>query len=198
MPTPLESKIAATDRLRQEGRWDEASRFRDDQRLKLKEAGIKGSAAKEEAWRIMLDWYPPIQQDCTEHFLHLAAYPPIDRNSAHPDFPAAWLAYCTMQAVSSLLLEDPTATAVAAKILEIAIEAAASGEEEAVVRRAFDETEEVFESIVAPAFVAQLARLKGTDQVTQSQRAEIERHLCDVMDPVARFIVLAEEGWEWV
>ena len=89
----LESKIAATDRLRREGRWDEASQFRDDQRMKLRNAGIKGSAAKEEAWRIMLNWYPPIQRDCTQHFLHLAAYPPIDRESAHPDFPAAWLTY---------------------------------------------------------------------------------------------------------
>jgi len=42
MTTPLESRISATDRLRQEGRWDEASRFRDDQRMKLKEAGMRG------------------------------------------------------------------------------------------------------------------------------------------------------------
>ena len=45
--TLLESKIAATDRLRQEGRWDEASRFRDTQRSKLKEAGILVSGDQE-------------------------------------------------------------------------------------------------------------------------------------------------------
>jgi len=119
------------------------------------------------------------------------------RQSAHPDFPAAWLAFCAMRAVSSLLMEDSTDIAVAAKIIEIAIEAAVSDEEKDIIRRAFDETEEVFQSFVKPVFQAQLARFKGEDPETQSLREEIQRQLDDVMNPVARFMVLAEEGWGW-
>ena len=94
-------------------------------------------------------------------------------------------------------MEDSTDIAVAAKIIEIAIEAAVSDEEKDIIRRAFDETEEVFQSFVKPVFQAQLARFKGEDPETQSLREEIQRQLDDVMDPVARFMVLAEEGWGW-
>ncbi|HUE71420.1 MAG TPA: hypothetical protein VMP01_11100 [Pirellulaceae bacterium] len=57
-----ESKIAATDRLRKEGRWDEASRFRDDVRKKLREEGLARNEASEKAWQSMLDKFPPNQE----------------------------------------------------------------------------------------------------------------------------------------
>lgn len=54
-----ESKIDATDRLRQEGRWDEASRYRDEVRRSLKAEGKPAAEAKELAWAAMLEKYPP-------------------------------------------------------------------------------------------------------------------------------------------
>lgn len=55
----MESKIEATERLRREGRWDKASQFRDEQRIRLKEQGFSSTDAKEKAWELMLEAFPP-------------------------------------------------------------------------------------------------------------------------------------------
>jgi hypothetical protein len=55
-----ESKIEATDRLRQEGRWDKASQFKDEVIKRLRDAGKTKSVASEEAWSAMIDQYPPL------------------------------------------------------------------------------------------------------------------------------------------
>ena len=54
-----ESKSAATDRLRREGRWEEASKFRDDKRAEFKIAGMKRTEANNAAWDAMLAEFPP-------------------------------------------------------------------------------------------------------------------------------------------
>ena len=55
-----ESRIAATERLRREGRWDEASHFRDEQRRRFKTDGMSRGEASDAAWAAMLDRYPPL------------------------------------------------------------------------------------------------------------------------------------------
>jgi hypothetical protein len=54
-----ESRIEATDRLRREGRWAAASKFRDDKRREFRAAGQKRAAANDAAWEAMLAEYPP-------------------------------------------------------------------------------------------------------------------------------------------
>lgn len=56
-----ESKSELTDRLRREGRWTEASRYRDKVRNELKVQGVKRSEASERAWEAMADEYPPLE-----------------------------------------------------------------------------------------------------------------------------------------
>jgi len=60
MTTTKESKIDATDRLRREGRWEEAQRYRDEVRKKLRADGMKRTEAGEAAWDAMLDKYRPL------------------------------------------------------------------------------------------------------------------------------------------
>jgi hypothetical protein len=55
-----ESKIHATERLRQEGRWDEASAYRDEVRGRLRSEGMPKSEADEAAWEAMIERYAPI------------------------------------------------------------------------------------------------------------------------------------------
>jgi len=55
-----ESKIGLTERLRQEGRWGEASKFKDQTVKKLRGEGMKRAEAAEEAWRRMAEAYPPL------------------------------------------------------------------------------------------------------------------------------------------
>jgi len=50
-----ESKIVATDRLRQEGRWEVASWYRDRQRQRLRREGLTRREAREKAWEGMLE-----------------------------------------------------------------------------------------------------------------------------------------------
>lgn len=62
----MESKIEATHRLRQEGRWEAASLYRDEVRKRHRSDGMKRSEANEAAWESMLNEYPPIVDEPVE------------------------------------------------------------------------------------------------------------------------------------
>ena len=55
-----ESKIELTERLRREGRWSEASLFKDETLRKLRSDGMTKADAGEEAWRRMAAKFPPL------------------------------------------------------------------------------------------------------------------------------------------
>lgn len=55
-----ESRIDATDRLRREGRWGEASLRRDEARKQLRSEGKNRREANDEAWEAMLEQFPPL------------------------------------------------------------------------------------------------------------------------------------------
>jgi hypothetical protein len=55
-----ESKIALTERLRREGRWAEASKFKDDNLREFRSKGMKRDEASEAAWEALDQAYPPI------------------------------------------------------------------------------------------------------------------------------------------
>ncbi len=83
-----ESKIDLTERLRQEGRWSEASKSKDEIVKKLRADGMKRTEAREEAWEKMSEAYPPLieaGQDCdpavdeVTHLLHDAANFEVER-----------------------------------------------------------------------------------------------------------------------
>lgn len=61
-----ESKVVAMDRLRQDGRWSEASEFRDKIRKELRASGMNRSQAAEEAWIRMMAEYPASDTDAGE------------------------------------------------------------------------------------------------------------------------------------
>ena len=56
-----ESRIELTERLRREHRWSAASRFKDEEIKRLRsEEGLSREDAKERAWQLMADEYPPL------------------------------------------------------------------------------------------------------------------------------------------
>lgn len=55
-----ESKIDLTDRLRREGRWAEASRFKDTALTDFRSKGMKKAEATEAAWDAMEEAFPPL------------------------------------------------------------------------------------------------------------------------------------------
>jgi hypothetical protein len=55
-----ESKIALTERLRREGRWNAASKFKDDALRDFRAKGMKRDEASEAAWDAMEQAFPPI------------------------------------------------------------------------------------------------------------------------------------------
>ena len=55
-----ESKIALTERLRREGRWDAATKFKDDALRDFRSMGMKRDDASDAAWEAMEQAYPPI------------------------------------------------------------------------------------------------------------------------------------------
>jgi hypothetical protein len=55
-----ESKIELTERLRREGRWAEASKFKDSVLAERREKGFKRDEASNAAWEAMEQAFPPI------------------------------------------------------------------------------------------------------------------------------------------
>lgn len=58
-----ESKIDVTERLRREGRWSEASKFKDETVKKLRAEGMKRPEAGEQARETMAKACPPIDPE---------------------------------------------------------------------------------------------------------------------------------------
>lgn len=57
-----ESKIELTHRLQRDGRWNEASAFRDRVRKERREAGDTRDVAGEKAWEAMAQQFPPLNK----------------------------------------------------------------------------------------------------------------------------------------
>lgn len=55
-----ESKIALTERLRREGKWNAASKFKDDALRDFRAKGMKRDEASDAAWEAMEQAFPPI------------------------------------------------------------------------------------------------------------------------------------------
>ena len=55
-----ESRIEATDRLRKEGQWSEASLFCDEERRRLRSEGMTKAEANDQAWEAMVAKFPPL------------------------------------------------------------------------------------------------------------------------------------------
>lgn len=55
-----ETRIQTTERLRREGRWNEASDYREWERQRLRAEGKSRHDAKEESWRLMAESYTPL------------------------------------------------------------------------------------------------------------------------------------------
>ena len=62
----MESKIEATKRLQRDGRWDEASAYRDQIRTELRDEGMTRKQAGETAWARMIEEFPPLATPMSE------------------------------------------------------------------------------------------------------------------------------------
>ena len=94
-----ESKIELTERLRREGRWAEASKFKDETVKKLREGGMKRSDANEKAWEEMAQAFPPLPPSADPPVGEQAAEP--SDGTAEPTFLAAPLADIDVDALWS-------------------------------------------------------------------------------------------------
>lgn len=57
-----ESKITLTHRLQREGRWDEATRFKDEKAAELRKNGMTRKDAQQAGWKAMGEKYPPLPE----------------------------------------------------------------------------------------------------------------------------------------
>ena len=53
-----ETKMALMTRLRAEGRWEEADKFREETRERLRAEGLRREDARQKAWRLTAERYP--------------------------------------------------------------------------------------------------------------------------------------------
>ncbi|HBO43602.1 MAG TPA: hypothetical protein DD670_06670 [Planctomycetaceae bacterium] len=66
MANETESKSTLMHRLRREGRWDAASRFRDVVRRELRAKGLKRAEAREKSWEAMAEQFPPLPESAEQ------------------------------------------------------------------------------------------------------------------------------------
>ena len=93
MQAVIESKIQATHRLQKNGRWNQASLYRERERNRLRDAGWKRADAREEAWRLMIERFQPGDHDAFSSGCTLEFFPPILVGTAEqPVLSIAWLA----------------------------------------------------------------------------------------------------------
>ena len=57
----IETKLALMTRLRAEGRWTEADKFREETRRRLNVEGMRRRDAADDAWRLTAEKYPPVE-----------------------------------------------------------------------------------------------------------------------------------------
>jgi hypothetical protein len=98
----METKLEATERLRGEGRWEEASRFREKERQRLRAEGKPRKEAREESWRLMLEAFPPFVHESFATYMALADFPPrCCPEELRPEFVHVWRVFCRMTAICS-------------------------------------------------------------------------------------------------
>lgn len=93
--TPLE----ATERLRQEGRWEAARRYCERQRLRLRSEGKPRKEAREEAWELTIEAYAPPDHEAFARYMELATYPPTScPQTIQRGFTDIWAVVCHFKA----------------------------------------------------------------------------------------------------
>lgn len=97
-----ESRIELTERLRREGRWSEASQFKDQVLRGLREQGVKRNEAGDEAWRQMEEQYPPRDTEGMPASDSQSESAHCGRVSGLSDIPSSWP---TLPANASLAAE---------------------------------------------------------------------------------------------
>lgn len=86
-----ESKIELTERLRREGNWSAASKFKDDALKDFRAKGMKRDEASEAAWEAMERAFPPIASVAVAATTDIRAEVPIDTHvQGLSEIPAGW------------------------------------------------------------------------------------------------------------
>lgn len=98
----MESKIALTHRLYREGRWDDATIARDEERQRLRTEGMNRRESNEASWKWMAEHFPPLTDQevrwrPSAEFLAMAEFPidhPVVEAKGELPFPKVWEFLC--------------------------------------------------------------------------------------------------------
>ena len=93
-----ETKIVAMHRLQKDGRWDEASEYRCEQRRKFRAEGRTKKEAGERAWAAMIEKFPE-DDDAFVDLMAMSYLPPLCLDPKSASF---FSVYCRVRAVTHL------------------------------------------------------------------------------------------------
>jgi hypothetical protein len=86
-----QSKIDLTHRLQREGRWEEASQFKDGEIARLKTEGLKRAEAGQAAWEAMEEKYPPLPAEAASEPPGELLIDDIERTPGNYHLDAQWV-----------------------------------------------------------------------------------------------------------
>jgi len=177
-----ESRIVLTDRLRAEGRWNEASEFRDRERQRLRDEGWSRREANQESWRLMEEEFPPPDCEGRASYYALADFPPeCIPDHLQPQFNSVWAVYCRLKAYACLC--QPGLTEANGGLAATEARLRASDPERdpdldveltnSVLQTAFEDDPLAFLDRAAQTFRNACGAVVGMSQVEKATRAEL-------------------------
>ena len=93
-----ESRIETTDRLRRQGKWEEASRFKDQAKQRHRDAGKSRQESNRLAWEAVQEKFPPVPPEAEELLDRVMAvrHPPRGQDGEDDEelqFQGVWFAH---------------------------------------------------------------------------------------------------------
>ena len=173
-----ESKIETTDRLRRQGKWEEASRFKDQAKQRHRDAGKSRQEANRLAWEAVQEKFPPVPPEAEELLNRVMAvrHPPRGQDGEDDDelqFQKVWFAHHMVRVLMQYFhIPDANKRWACCLITECLLENAPDPNSYVLVIMSILDPGE-FSKHMGETLTKRIIRTKGTDERSVALRAEL-------------------------
>ena len=173
-----ESKIETTDRIRRQGKWEEASRFKDQAKQRHRDAGKSRQEANRLAWEAVQEKFPPVPPEAEELLDRVMAvrHPPRGQDGEDDDelqFQEVWFAHHMVRVLTQYFhIPDANKRWASCLITECLVENAPDPNSYVLVIMSILDPG-AFSKHMVETLTTRITRTKGTDERSVALRAEL-------------------------
>ena len=174
----MTARITLTDIWRREGRWPEVASWMNDERDRLRAAGVRRRVRNEEVWRRAEEMFPPLYAA----YAALAAFPPPGVHDPAPDeFQNHWRLFCALTTGYWAWRGLPHRKQLPALLIYEVVTNAPSDESARLLVGALDDLSGALSDLRA-VLTRAAESIQGDDQLAQICRVELAEHLDALWD----------------